>query len=46
MMFSLCYYLSIVLFWGIPISLGAGFWEVTAIYGLIAAVVWIVNYEF
>ena len=46
MMFSLCYYLSIIIFWGVPISLGAGFWEVTAFYGVITLLVWCANYEY
>lgn len=43
MLFPLCYFGSVMLFWGIPIALGANFWYMSVAWIVIIAAVVIVD---
>lgn len=43
MIFSLYYFLSVMVFWGIPLALGAAFWQVSVAWIVIMAVGWVAD---
>jgi len=44
MIFSMCFYISVMLCWGIPIALfGVSFWQVSIVWGVIMLVGWAVD---
>ena len=43
MIYPLCYFGSVMMFWGIPIALGANFWHMSILWGVIIAAVAIIN---
>lgn len=45
-MITLIFYISVLIFWGIPIAFGAGFWQVTALYAGVVIIRWVVTYEY